>query len=280
MIPVFYTPEQVVHDDVGASPSAKKPAAVVASWKKAGFPIEVVKQDPVAAEDFERAHDPAFVRGVLSGTLLNGFGTKHLSVANALPWTSGSMLSAARHIIREKAPVAVSPTSGFHHASYKKAEGFCTFNGLMVTVLALRADGHRGRIGILDLDEHYGNGTDDILRMTKEPNVEHYTFGGVNIPKKGGASWLKDLPAVVKQFSKCSIVLYQAGADPHEHDPYSRGILSTEQLYERDQVVFRGLHAMHVPVVWNLAGGYQTPLRKVLDIHDNTMRACTEVYGK
>jgi hypothetical protein len=37
--------------------------------------------------------------------------------------------------------------------------------------------------------------------------------------------------------------------------------------------------ARGVPVAWNLAGGYQTPLRKVLDVHDATMRACLEVYG-
>ena len=30
---------------------------------------------------------------------------------------------------------------------------------------------------------------------------------------------------------------------------------------------------MGVPVAWNLAGGYQAPIRKVLDIHDNTARA-------
>lgn len=35
---------------------------------------------------------------------------------------------------------------------------------------------------------------------------------------------------------------------------------------------------MDIPVVWNLAGGYQTPLRKVLDIHDNTMKACEDTY--
>ena len=33
-----------------------------------------------------------------------------------------------------------------------------------------------------------------------------------------------------------------------------------------------------IPVAWNPAGGYQTPLRKVLDIHDNTMRACVAAY--
>lgn len=280
MIPVFFSKKQIVLDDLGASPSARKPIDVLASWKEQGFPIQIQGPNPATVEDFNRAHDPAFVQGVLAGTRVNGFGTKHMTVAESLPWTSGSMLSAARHVLKKGVPVAVSPTSGFHHASYQKADGFCTFNGLMVTVLALRSDGVTGRIGILDLDEHYGNGTDDILRKVGETGVEHYTFGGDNIPHQGGDVWLKRLPAIVQRFRGCDIVLFQAGADPHRDDPFSRGILTTEQLYKRDQIVFQGLHALQVPVVWNLAGGYQTPLRKVLDIHDNTMRACTEVYAE
>lgn len=278
-IPVFYTPKQVALDDVGDSPSARKPAEVIASWQKADFPIEIHEPTPVTLADFDRAHDPAFVRGVLACEIDNGFGTRHESVAKALPYTSGSMLSAARHVLATGTPVAVSPTSGFHHAGYAQAEGFCTFNGLMVTVQALRADGVGGRIGILDLDEHYGNGTDEILRHTGDLYVQHYTFGGQTIPRSGGAAWLRDLPWILRQFEGCSIVLYQAGADPHEHDPYSRGILSTKQLFERDEIVFHALAAFGVPVVWNLAGGYQTPLRKVLDIHDNTMLACLDAYA-
>jgi hypothetical protein len=33
-----------------------------------------------------------------------------------------------------------------------------------------------------------------------------------------------------------------------------------------------------IPVAWNLAGGYQSPPRKVLEIHDGTMRADAKVY--
>ena len=29
-----------------------------------------------------------------------------------------------------------------------------------------------------------------------------------------------------------------------------------------------------MPVAWNLAGGYQTPLSKVITIHENSFRAC------
>ena len=37
-----------------------------------------------------------------------------------------------------------------------------------------------------------------------------------------------------------------------------------------------------VPVAWNLAGGYQREpdgsIPKVLEIHDNTLRACAEAF--
>ena len=42
--------------------------------------------------------------------------------------------------------------------------------------------------------------------------------------------------------------------------------------------MFETARALKIPVAWNLAGGYQQPLRKVLDVHDNTMRACAAVY--
>ncbi len=47
----------------------------------------------------------------------------------------------------------------------------------------------------------------------------------------------------------------------------------------RDRLVFRAARDLRIPLVWNLAGGYQEPLRRVLDIHDNTARACVEVFG-
>ena len=82
--------------------------------------------------------------------------------------------------------------------------------------------------------------------------------------------------------SDCDVVLYQAGADPHINDPYG-GWLTTDELRQRDAVVFDALKAAGVPVAWDLAGGYQTErdgsIPKVLEIHDNTMRECVRVYG-
>jgi hypothetical protein len=56
------------------------------------------------------------------------------------------------------------------------------------------------------------------------------------------------------------------------------GWLTTPQLAQRDRLVFETAKKLSIPVAWDLAGGYQNPLRKVLDIHDNTMRAAAAVY--
>ncbi len=72
-------------------------------------------------------------------------------------------------------------------------------------------------------------------------------------------------------------MLYQAGADPHLDDPLGGG-LTSEQLARRDRIVFEGCRQTGVPVVVNLAGGYQQPVERVVELHVNTLRALAEVH--
>jgi hypothetical protein len=64
----------------------------------------------------------------------------------------------------------------------------------------------------------------------------------------------------------------------HVEDPLG-GFLTTKQLARRDQIVFSLAKTMGIPVVWNLAGGYQEPVYEVLKIHNATMRACIAAYA-
>jgi len=272
---IFYRNEQTARKIDSFSPSAGKPVLVVKRWQVLDPTAEVVSFPPLTRADLALAHDRAYIDGVLDLRYANGFGNKSAVVAATLPFTSGSMFAAARYALTTRKS-AVSPTSGFHHASYADGFGFCTFNGLVVAAQKLRQEAGDIRVGILDLDCHFGNGTDSIIRHLGLDYIAHYTFGGDRIHRTTADQWLKDLPAILTRFEYCDVVLYQAGADPHVDDPLG-GILSTAQLFERDRIVFRTLSDMAVPVAWNLAGGYQTPLRKVLDIHDNTMRAFLSV---
>lgn len=97
-------------------------------------------------------------------------------VAASLPFICGSLLAACRHDLGTNSHVC-SPTSGFHHAHHAFGQGFCTFNGLMVAALALRAEGRIERLAILDLDMHYGNGTSQIIDRLGIDWIMHRTQG-------------------------------------------------------------------------------------------------------
>lgn len=275
-LPVFYTPKMLADGD-SFSPSASKPKHVLESWRKLGIPMTVIEPGAVTDAEFRLAHDRGFVEGVLRVKDENGFGNKSPQVAASLPFTSGAMLAAAREALRNRA-VAVAPCSGFHHARYAAPGGYCTFNGLVVAAQVLKTGGEIQRIGILDFDQHYGDGTDDIIGHLRLDWIEHYTAGQFWHSPGQSREFLSLIPSIVEHMADCSVILYQAGADPHVNDPLG-GWLTTKQLAERDRIVFESAKKARVPVAWNLAGGYQRPLRKVLDIHDNTLRACWRTYG-
>jgi acetoin utilization deacetylase AcuC-like enzyme len=266
---------QMVAPAQGGSPSAAKPAAVVAAWRQAWPYSEVRDPQPVSRADLSRAHDHCYVDDVLALKVPNGFGTVSAEVAASLLYTSGALLTASRWALSEGGAVA-APASGFHHACWDHGGGFCTFNGLMVAALALQAERPGLRVGILDYDYHYGNGTDDIVRRVGCAGIVHVTAGERWQFESQAPDFITNIACDLQAMDDCDIVLYQAGADPHIDDPLG-GFLSTWQLWDRDRRVFEGLHERGIPVAWTLAGGYQQPLDAVIDIHLNTMRAVVAV---
>lgn len=258
----------------GFSPSAAKPKAVMEAWLQQWPNLRVCAPSPVSREDLYRAHARDFVDRVLELREANGFGTRSPEVAASLPYTSGALLTAARWALELGGTVA-APVSGFHHAHWDEAAGFCTFNGLMVTALALRAERPGLRIGILDYDYHYGDGTEDILGRVGREGIVHVTAGADWRRGSDAKAFLENISHDLARMAGCDLVLYQAGADPHVDDPLG-GFLTTPQLALRDWRVFAGLRDRGIPVAWDLAGGYQNPLSKVVTIHLNTMRAAVE----
>jgi acetoin utilization deacetylase AcuC-like enzyme len=281
-ITVFYSPLMSADAD-SYSPSAGKPAAAVADWIDRKLPINIVEPTPATVDELGDAHDRRYVEQVLSGKTENGFGNRSPEVAASLPYTSGAMLCAAVHAI-ENRTVACAPVSGFHHAGFQHGGGFCTFNGLMVTLYALRDRGLIKNAAILDLDQHYGNGTDEIIRLLGSTRwVEHYSQ---NRWPEEAEQFLEDLPVVMYKMmvehKRADVLLYQAGADSHVDDPLG-GYLTTEQMRRRDRIVFEFCAKHDIPVAWNLAGGYQRDsegsIAPVLALHRATMEECAAVFS-
>jgi acetoin utilization deacetylase AcuC-like enzyme len=267
----------VVEGASDISPSAGKPALVVASWEKLGLPVEIMPFEPLSLRAISMAHNAQFVRDVMTSRTQNGFLNSSQAVAESLPWTNGSFYAAADHAVRHDENT-VSPTSGFHHACYAEAMGFCTFNGLMVAAAILHQESKVAHVGIVDFDAHWGNGTDDIMKRLEIDFVQHYSLQRESLHRHP-ERFLQMLPDLLQIFRLNDVIFYQAGADPHVDDPFGEMKFTTAQLAERDRIVFETFRRLEIPVVWNLAGGYQTPIEKVLEIHDNTAKAHVAVFG-
>lgn len=272
---IFYREEQSAVGTNYYSPSPRKPSLVLESWKKLEHQPEIVGFDPVTRDQFKQIHDPGYVDGVLDGKLNNGFGDRDPKIIQVLPYVSGSMVAATLHACRT-GETAISPTSGANHAGYEFGGGFCTFNFIALAAWEAHRAGKQ-KVGIADCDMHWGNGTADIIRTLGWDWIDHYSFGvDAHIARIDLDEWKDSFTRRMKEMAAgVDIIIYNAGADPHINDPLG-GILSTEELNNRDRIIFAAAADQRIPVVVTLAGGYQDPIDPVLEIHDNMYKMARE----
>jgi acetoin utilization deacetylase AcuC-like enzyme len=289
-IKTVYSPKQISdpgHDAVDnvISPSAWKPKLLAQLLEKEYPEIEFVQPEPLSVKDLYRCHSKNYVDDIFALKTPNGFRTLSQSVNDSLLYTNGAMYTAAK-LAKPNSPTAAL-VSGFHHAGYDgfgPDDYFCTFNGLVASALKLiEEDGYK-RVAIVDCDQHYGNGTQNILNELDRKDIFHSTFGRYYFTPEDAPYYLHDLcPTTGKLVDQLynfqpDIIIYQAGADVHVDDPFG-GILTTEEIYERDVRIFTIARNLQIPIAWNLAGGYQKDINEVLVIHHNTFIAAEEIYG-
>ncbi len=256
------------------SPSWKKPKAFVDHIRsKANKDGVHFHQSHSVRPLLKQVHSQLYVEQVLRGEAPTGFGMEDATIADSCTYTCGAMVEGVMRAVDGFSTCA--PVSGFHHAGWDYGGGFCTFNGLALAAVVAKGIGLNP--GIIDCDMHYGDGTDDILSTLAIKDIPHFTFGGTDFANKGrGDAFIAALPLLLdKVFGACKILLYQAGADPHIDDPLG-GVLTTTHMKMRDDIVFRYAKDRGIPVVWNLAGGYQRDLKKVLALHEQTYESWLE----
>ncbi len=273
----------MIVDVILESPSPRKPLEIYEEWnKKYKNNIEIFDFKPFTKEDFYLAHDKRHVNEIFDLQKNNGFDNKSIEVVNSLPWISSSFYYAAVHSLKSK--VAVSPTSGFHHAGYDYSWGFCTFNGLLISAIKMLNNNLVKKIGIIDFDYHQGDGSEDIMnKLNLYNNIIHIT--GQSSYKRKSKSFFEFIPFMFTMLQDVDILFYQAGADQHVNDPLG-GFLTSEELRIRDNLILGFAMQNNIPIVWNLAGGYQEVvinnqrnIQKVLDIHNATLEETIKVFG-
>ena len=196
-------------------------------------------------EQLRRVHPQTFIDSIRSASPEEG--VVHLDPDTAMsPHTldaalraSGAAVLATDLVVSgraESAFCAVRPPG--HHATRKRAMGFCFFNNVAVAAMhALEVHG-LSRVAIIDFDVHHGNGTEDIFsgdaRVLMAGTFQHpyYPYSGTdrvasnmaNVPLSAGTGGqgLRDavehvwMPAL--EAFRPEMVFISAGFDAHVED--------------------------------------------------------------
>jgi len=243
--------------------------------------------------DIACVHNAAYVNAVRTGSprILaesQGFDwSPAFAESVALIWNGH--VAACRRALDEK--VVFHPVSGAHHADRDTGSGYCTFNFLVGAGRRLLDDGSIRRVLVIDLDFHQGNGTHALVADDErfalfdiaganwigEFEGERHLYQVVSGPEEYRAQ-LGRLPAAIDGFEP-DLVQYQAGMDCHERDPVG-GIDDVDEdfLAERDRFVIKEVARRRIPLVINLAGGYQEDGTSVR-LHVQTARIAVEVMS-
>lgn len=218
-------------------------------------------------------HDYRHVDSIVHGVALNGFGRNDRASTYFAVESCAAMLAAADVALSTRGPV-FAPVSGFHHAGWNFAGGFCTFNGIMAAIEYVHP--RAKRVLIIDGDGHWGDGTDDIItKIDRFNSVVHLSLCRSEAYKDRQNHSFRKLREVLSA-KHYDLIIYQAGADSHCEDKLMAGYLTDQEWRWRDEVIFGYARDTKTPIVWNLAGGYNG--KKTIDLYTDTFETARLVY--
>ena len=193
------------------------------------------------------------------------------SILEAQRWATAGTVSAALTALRYpwiKSPV-FNLGGGFHHARRASGSGFCALNDVAIAIDRLRARGFAGKVLVIDLDLHHGDGTrsifaDDPLVYTCSVHARSLddspAVASLDVElgaAVGDETYLRTiLDTLPEAFERAQpqLVFYVAGADVAAGDALGEWRLSAGAVARRDRAVLE--RARGIPTVVLLAGGY------------------------
>jgi acetoin utilization deacetylase AcuC-like enzyme len=261
--------------------------------------IRLMQAEPATDGELALVHTPQYIQAISDGSvdpkILREIGFPWSpAMAERARRSVGATIAACRAAFKEG--VAANIAGGTHHAYADKGGGFCVFNDAAVASRLMQAEHarhrrHPLRVAIIDLDVHQGNGTARIFRG--DPTVFTLSLHGQkNFPFRKEPSDLDvDLPdgttddAYLQALERAleelahrfdpGLVIYLAGADPHEGDRLGRLKLTWDGLEARDRRVFDWAWQRGLPLAFAMAGGYGHRMEDTVQVQMNTFAAAS-----
>ena len=252
---------------------------------------------PVACSEktLKRVHSEKYIKDIKNKTL-DDYGIKKIGfplvdsvVQRSFVATGGTVLASKLAI---KFGVACNTAGGSHHANFAGGAGYCVFNDVAVAAQYLLDRGLAGKILIVDLDVHQGNGSADIFKGNN--NVFSFSMHSKsNYPAKKSISdldveleddmedkkYIKLLKFYLNQLNQENFdyVFYIAGVDIHFNDRLGKLKISDEGVKERDEIVTENFFSKGVPLCGVLGGGYNKDFNKLIELHSILHQSCSKL---
>jgi acetoin utilization deacetylase AcuC-like enzyme len=193
---------------------------------------------------------------------------------DAAYWSVQTALTALDAVLGgERTAFAFTRPPG-HHAGADYLGGYSYLNHAAVCAEAAIAAG-KGRVAILDVDYHHGNGTQDVFAgrenvafasIHADPSTDYPFFWGhadesngnvLNLPLPRGTDWRGYAPALTRALDwieqrEPELLIVSYGADTHEADPISHFKLKTSDY----KPMARRIASIGLPTLVVMEGGY------------------------
>ena len=250
---------------------------------------------PCSDETLMRAHSKKYIDQIKNKTLDDnsikkiGFPLVDSVVQRSLVATGGTVLASKLAI---NFGLACNTAGGSHHANFDCGAGYCVFNDVAVAAKYLINRGLAGKILIVDLDVHQGNGSADIFKDNR--NVFTFSMHSKsNYPAKKSISdldvelddkmedkrYIDLLKFYLNQLNKenFDFIFYIAGVDIHYDDRLGKLMISDAGIKERDELVTENFFSKGIPLCGVLGGGYNKNFSKLIELHASLHKSCAKL---
>mgnify|MGYP003324336899 CR=1 FL=1 len=262
-----------------------------------GVTKKFIQPEFCSVETLSKAHSVDYINKIKNKNLDTqsqkkiGFPLNDSVVNRSFRATGGTVL-ASKLALQNR--LSCNTAGGSHHATRDEGAGYCVFNDVAVAAQYLLDRGLAGKILIVDLDVHQGNGSADIFRDNR--NVFTFSMHSKsNYPAKKSISdldvelednmeddqYIKLLKFYLNQLNEenFDFVFYIAGVDIHYNDRLGKLKISDEGIRKRDEMVTKNFFSQGVPLCGVLGGGYNKDFNKLVELHSILHKSCAKYIG-
>jgi len=201
------------------SPHRLKIALEVATELSKAGKAKGMLAEKASREDILLVHDPALYELIKKvsergGGYLGPDNRANKYTFEAALAAAGCAIEAAQQALdRQYFAFSLGRPPG-HHASFSRAAGFCFFNNIAIAAIKLLKARDAQKIAIIDIDQHFGDGTSDIFYESNEVLYislhadPHFSYPGAGFIDEIGAGMGEGFNVCIPLPSRCTDMEY------------------------------------------------------------------------